>query len=83
MNADISTQTRHYTDIYLSNHVNSLVTDIQNRALILYFQPFATIKLERMSQAFGWSVERLEQQIVHLIQKGDIQARVDRQNKVR
>ncbi|KAK7683842.1 hypothetical protein QCA50_013218 [Cerrena zonata] len=74
--------TRHYTDIYLSNHVNSLVADIQNRALILYFQPFATIKLERMSQAFGWTVERLEQQIVHLIQKGDIQARVDRQNKI-
>ena len=36
-----------------------------------------------MSQAFGWPVDRLEQHIVNLIQKGDIQARVDRQNKVR
>ena len=50
---------------------------------MLYFQPFASIRLERMSQAFGWSVDDLERQVVSLIQSGEIKARVDRQNKVR
>ncbi|CAL1709729.1 unnamed protein product [Somion occarium] len=74
--------TRHYIDLYLSTHVNNLVLEIQSRALVLYFQPFASIKMDRMSQAFGWTPEFLEQQVVHLIQKGEIHARVDRQNRI-
>lgn len=70
-------------DIHLSPHVQSLTTLIRNRALVLYFQPFASIKMERMSTAFGWTVEQLEEQVLPLIQSGDIKARVDKQNKVR
>lgn len=55
---------------------------IRNRALVLYFQPFSSIRLDRMSAAFGWTVEYLEGQIVALIQAGEIHGRVDRQNKV-
>ena len=40
---------------------------IRSKALVLYFQPFASIRLERMSQAFGWSVDDLERQVVSLI----------------
>ena len=50
---------------------------------MLYFQPFATIKLERMSIAFGWTLEEVEYHVVNLIQSGNIQGRVDSQNKVR
>lgn len=48
----------------------------------MYFQPFASVKLENLSTAFGWSMDYLEQQIVSLIQAGEIQARIDKQNKV-
>ena len=51
--------------------------------MVLYFQPFATIKLDRMSAAFGWTIEEVEYHVVNLIQSGNIQARVDSQNKVR
>ena len=64
-------------------HVDTLTNLIRSKALVLYFQPFSSIRLERMSEAFGWSVEALERQIVALIQSGEIKARVDRQNKVR
>lgn len=74
--------TRHYIDMHLYPHVMNLTNLVRSRALVLYFQPFATIRLERMSVAFGWSVEELEQQVVTLIQAGEIQARVDRENKV-
>ncbi|TCD63420.1 hypothetical protein EIP91_005419 [Steccherinum ochraceum] len=74
--------TRHYLDIVLAPHVTHLVNSIRELALILYFQPFASINLERMAGAFGWTMEYLEEQVVTLIKKGSIQARVDRQNKI-
>ena len=36
-----------------------------------------------MSTAFGWTTEEVERHIVALIQSGDIQGRVDSQNKAR
>ena len=35
-----------------------------------------------MATAFGWTVERVEVQVVNLIQAGEIRGRVDSQNKV-
>jgi COP9 signalosome complex subunit 1 len=35
-----------------------------------------------MSAAFGWTIEEVEYHVVNLIQSGDIQGRVDSQNKV-
>jgi hypothetical protein len=69
-------------DIHLSAHIVNLTSLIRNRALVLYFQPFASIKLESLSAAFGWSPKYSEQQVVGLIQAGEIQARVDKKNKV-
>lgn len=58
------------------------MTLIRNWAVVLYFQPFTSIKLDRMSAAFGWTLEETEQYVVGLIRTGDILARVDSQNKV-
>ncbi|KAH9903344.1 G protein pathway suppressor 1 [Cubamyces lactineus] len=74
--------TRHHIDIHLHFHVVALTNLIRSKALVMYFQPFSSIRLERMGQAFGWTVEELEQEVVSLIQSGDIKARVDRQNKI-
>jgi COP9 signalosome complex subunit 1 len=74
--------TRHYIDIHLVSHVHDLTNLIRNCAIVLYFQPFSSIKLERMSAAFGWTVSEVEQHVVALIQSGDIQGRVDSQNKI-
>jgi len=56
---------------------------IRSKAVVLYFQPFSSIKLDRMSEAFGWTVEEVERHVAALIQSGDIQGRIDSQNKVR
>ncbi|KAI0701936.1 G protein pathway suppressor 1 [Cytidiella melzeri] len=74
--------TRHGIDVFLAAHVVNLTNLIRSRALVLYFQPFASIKLENLSAAFGWSPQYLEQQIVSLIQAGEIEARLDKQNKI-
>ena len=69
-------------DPLLGPHVGNLTALIRSRAVVLYFQPFATIRLERMSTAFGWTVEDTEREVVSLIQRGDILGRVDSQNKI-
>jgi len=74
--------TRHYLDIHLSTHVKNLTTLIRDKCLVMYLQPFASIRLELMSVAFGWTVEEVEKAVVGLIQSGDIKARVDSLNKV-
>ncbi|KAF8064961.1 26S proteasome subunit RPN7-domain-containing protein [Lyophyllum atratum] len=74
--------TRHMVDIHLAPHIAELTDQIRNWAVVLYFQPFATIKLERMSKAFGWTVEEVERHVVQLIQARSIQGRVDSQNKI-
>ena len=48
----------------------------------MYFQPFATVKLERMAAAFGMPIDKLEQLTVNLIRSGKIQGRIDSKNKV-
>ncbi|KAJ7436393.1 hypothetical protein B0H11DRAFT_2364691 [Mycena galericulata] len=69
-------------DLYLAQHVGELTNMIRNWAVFLYFQPFAPIKLDRMSNAFGWTVEEVEEQVIALIQSGSIHGCVDSQNKV-
>lgn len=75
-------QTRHYIDIHLGIHVNDITQHLRQTAIVLYFQPFETIRLDRMASAFGWSVQEVEREVVALIQSDQIQARVDSQNKV-
>lgn len=55
---------------------------IRDRAIVLYFQPFASIRLDRMALAFGLPAEQLEKLVVALIQAGQIKGRVDSQNKI-
>ncbi|KAH0831324.1 26S proteasome subunit RPN7-domain-containing protein [Lanmaoa asiatica] len=74
--------TRHYIDIHLGIHVNDLTQHLRHTAVVLYFQPFETIRLDRMASAFGWSIEEVEREVVALIQSGQIQGRVDSQNKI-
>jgi COP9 signalosome complex subunit 1 len=74
--------TRHALDINLSPHIQELVQQIRDRALVLYFQPFASIRLDRMALAFGLSADEVERLVVALIQGGKIKGRVDSQNKI-
>ncbi len=75
-------QARYLLDPLLGPHVGNLTALIRSRAVVLYFQPFATIRLERMSAAFGWTVGDTEREVVALIQRGEIFGRVDSQNKI-
>ncbi|KAJ3982946.1 26S proteasome subunit RPN7-domain-containing protein [Lentinula detonsa] len=74
--------TRHTIDIHLYPHLSTLNSLTRNRLVSLYFAPFSSIKLDRMAQAFGWSVEETEEYVVGLVRSGDIGGRVDSRAKV-
>ncbi|KIP03274.1 hypothetical protein PHLGIDRAFT_77841 [Phlebiopsis gigantea 11061_1 CR5-6] len=74
--------TRHALSPHLAPHLHVLTQMIRSRAVALYFQPFATVKLEKMASAFGWNVDETEQEVVRLIGEGEVKGRVDRLGKI-
>lgn len=69
-------------DMYIAPHVNKLYTQIRNRALIQYFSPYLSADMRKMSEAFNCTVPALENELMHLILDGQIQARIDSHNKI-
>ena len=69
-------------DIHLSPHVPALMGKIKEKMLELYFQPFTSVKIEKMAAAFGWSPEIIEEESVKLIKAGQMKARIDKREMV-
>ncbi|RNA22636.1 COP9 signalosome complex subunit 1 [Brachionus plicatilis] len=69
-------------DMYISPHVDTLYAWIRQRALRQYFSPYKSADLRRMSAAFNTSTGALEEELIQLILDGQIQARIDSQNKI-
>lgn len=69
-------------DMYLSQHLQTLLTMIRNKALIQYFSPFSSVDLHRMATAFNTTVSSLEDELTQLILDGQISARIDSNAKV-
>ncbi|XP_037043961.1 COP9 signalosome complex subunit 1b [Bradysia coprophila] len=69
-------------DMYIAPHVNALYTKIRNRALIQYFSPYMSADMRIMATAFNRTVGALENEVMHLILDGQIQARIDSHNKI-
>lgn len=76
-------QARYLLDVHLSHQVGNLMGLIRSRAIIQYLEPFETARIARMAEAFGFSDERMEQDVVALIGAGDLKARIDSRDKVR
>lgn len=69
-------------DMYLAPHLNTLYTQIRNRALIQYFSPYLSADMTKMAVSFNTSVSALEDELMQLILDGQIQARIDSHNKI-
>ncbi|CAF0723936.1 unnamed protein product [Brachionus calyciflorus] len=69
-------------DMHLSPHVNTLYAWIRHRALRQYFNPYKSADLNKMSLAFNTTTNALEEELINLILDGQIQARIDSQNKI-
>ncbi|GJN87088.1 hypothetical protein Rhopal_000033-T1 [Rhodotorula paludigena] len=70
-------EARFLLDLHLAPHYDSLHRLIRERALLSYFQPFASVSISRMALAFGWPEDYLVGAVVDLIRRGLMKARVD------
>ncbi|XP_013408510.1 COP9 signalosome complex subunit 1 [Lingula anatina] len=64
-------------DLYIAPHVNTLYTQIRNRALCQYFSPYMSADMGKMAEAFNTTVNALEDELMQLILDGQINARID------
>ncbi|MCO5590025.1 hypothetical protein L7F22_043994 [Adiantum nelumboides] len=79
-------QTRALLDVILAPHYHILSRHIIQRALRQFVQPFDTLQIDRLATSLGWPDEqgqlRALNELLQLIQSGDIRGRLDLQNKV-
>ncbi|CEQ42214.1 SPOSA6832_03998, partial [Sporobolomyces salmonicolor] len=73
----IKLQHRPLLDVHLAPHLSALHKLIRSRALLAYFQPFASVSLARMAAAFGTDEASQHPEIVELIATGQLKARID------
>lgn len=59
------------------NHVDTLYTMIRRRAIVQYVAPFLTTDLGKMETVFRTTSLQLRQELLTLIDAGDIQCRID------
>ncbi|XP_072029578.1 COP9 signalosome complex subunit 1-like isoform X3 [Amphiura filiformis] len=69
-------------DMYLAPHINTLYSQIRNRALIQYFSPYVSADMRKMAVSFNTTVPDLEDELMQLILDGQINARIDSHNKI-
>lgn len=70
-------------DIHLARHVDDLLKRINDKMVQQYFEPFRSVKMDKMAAAFGWDVASLEKTLVKLIESGTMRARIDKEAHVR
>jgi COP9 signalosome complex subunit 1 len=59
-----------------------LYTNIRKKALVQFTSPFLTVDLTKMAKSFSTTVPALEKELVSLIIGGQIEARIDSQQKI-
>jgi len=69
-------------DIHLHRHVKAIYAAIRSKAIVNYFMPFSCVTLAEMARAFGTSEAKLEEELVSMIEKGVLNARIDKQNRL-
>lgn len=69
-------------DIHLHPHLDQLIDQVRNRAIIGYFSPYLSVDMSLMAQAFEADPVSFEKELATLIMEGKISARIDSPNKV-
>lgn len=75
-------------DLFLSPHVNNLYQMIRSKSIVQYFIPFSSVTLSALEAAFPRpgattaSVHLMEEELVEMIHRGILDARIDTVNQL-
>lgn len=69
-------------DMYLDSHAETLIQLVREKAMVQYCIPYSIVDMRKMAASFSMSVDDLEDDLVVLIMKNKITARIDSHQKV-
>ncbi|KZF24986.1 putative COP9 signalosome subunit 1, partial [Xylona heveae TC161] len=69
-------------DIYLHRHIAKLYQEVRSKSIVQYFIPFSTVGLSSMANAFVTDEASIAEELVDMIKRGILEARIDTQNRL-
>ena len=69
-------------DLHLQRHLPHLYHGVRSKSVVQYFIPFSCVTLENMAKAFATNEEAIEEELVGMIERGTLEARIDTQSRV-
>jgi COP9 signalosome complex subunit 1 len=76
-----SYRNEYLLDIYLQKHIPAIYSHIRSKCIVQYFKPFSRVTLESLNTSFSPPGGSVENELVSMIQKGALRARIDAKNK--
>lgn len=69
-------------DIYLRGQIGTILSSIRSKSIVESFVPFRSVSLSAMAKSFATTEPDMERELVDMITRGTLNARIDTQNKV-
>ncbi|CEH17473.1 COP9 signalosome, subunit CSN1 [Ceraceosorus bombacis] len=70
-------KTRHDLDIHLGPHVPTLKMMLITRMMQQFLHSFDSVRVSRVGDAFGWTEAQTLPELIGLVQRGEVEGRVD------
>lgn len=77
-----SYKTDYLLDLHLQRHIPEIYFQVRSKSIVQYFIPFSSVTLKAMASAFAASEEGIEEELVDMIHRGTLEARIDLQERV-
>jgi COP9 signalosome complex subunit 1 len=72
----------YFLDIHLAAHVKEIYYLIRSKSIVQYFIPFSCVTIDSLNEAFAGPEGSIVPELVEMIKRGSLVARIDTQNKV-
>jgi COP9 signalosome complex subunit 1 len=74
--------TDYWLDIHLQRHIDDLYHLVRSKSIVQYFIPFSCVTLDSLNAAFMAPGKTIDKELAMMIQRKDLDARIDTQNRV-
>jgi COP9 signalosome complex subunit 1 len=72
----------YYLDIHLQKHIDDIYYLVRSKSIVQYFIPFSCVTLDSLNAAFAAPGKTIDKELAMMIQRKDLDARIDTQNRV-
>lgn len=73
----------YFLDLHLQKHIDEIYHLVRSKSIVQYFIPFSCVTLDSLNSAFAPPGKTIEKELVAMITRKELDARIDTQNRVR